>query len=64
MLLSGLLDRQLAGDVSHKPSTRLPLLSAWPAVTFPSPERQRHCPVGLSAYTAWWTEARVRTTCL
>jgi len=25
---------QLAGDVSHKPSGRLPLLSARPAVTF------------------------------
>jgi len=27
------LDSQPAGDVSHKPGGRLPLLSAWPAVT-------------------------------
>ena len=27
------LDSQLAGDLSHKPSGRLPLLSARPAVT-------------------------------
>ena len=27
---------QPAGDVSHKPGSRLPLLSARPAVTFPA----------------------------
>jgi len=27
------LGSQPAGDVSHKPGGRLPLLSAWPAVT-------------------------------
>jgi len=27
------LGSQPAGDVSHKPSGRMPLLSAWPAVT-------------------------------
>ena len=27
------LDSQPAGDVSHKPGGRLPLLSAWPVVT-------------------------------
>ena len=27
------LGSQTAGDVSHEPSSRLPLLSAWPAVT-------------------------------
>jgi len=29
------LGSQLAGDISHKPSNRLPLLSARTAVTFP-----------------------------
>ena len=31
--LTPVLDSQPAGDVSHKPSGRLPLLSARPAVT-------------------------------
>ena len=30
---------QLAGDVSHKPGDRLPLLSARPAVTLATPKR-------------------------
>jgi len=39
VLMSGFLDRQPTGDVSHTPSSRLPLLSARPAVTFPASER-------------------------
>jgi len=31
--LNAVLDSQPAGDVSHKPGSRLPLLSATPAVT-------------------------------
>ena len=34
MLISDLQERQHAGDVNHKPSSRLPLLCARPAVTF------------------------------
>jgi len=30
---TAVLGSQPAGDVSHKPGGRLPLLSAWPAVT-------------------------------
>ena len=30
---TGRMPPQPAGDVSHKPGGRLPLLSAWPAVT-------------------------------
>ena len=33
------LDSQPAGDVSHKPSSRLPLLSAKPAVTLATLKR-------------------------
>ena len=33
------LDRQPAGDVSHKPGGRLPLLSARPVVTLATLER-------------------------
>ena len=33
------LDSQLAGDVSHKPDGRLPLLSARPAVTLATLKR-------------------------
>jgi len=33
------LDRQPAGDVSHKPGGRLPLLSARPAVNLATLER-------------------------
>ena len=39
-----LLDSQSAGDVSHKPGGRLPLLSARPAVTFPA---RKSVPVSL-----------------
>ena len=51
----GFCGRQLAGDVTHKPSSKLPLLSARPAVTFPASGRHRPCPVS----TAWWTGSRV-----
>ena len=33
LLLIPVLGSQHAGDMSHKPGGRLPLLSAWPAVT-------------------------------
>jgi len=46
MLISGLLRRQ--------PSSRLPLLSTRPAVTFPVSER--HWPITI----AWLTEEHVR----
>jgi len=38
VLISGLLGKQPTGDVSHKRSSRLPLPSATPAVTFPASE--------------------------
>ena len=38
------LDSQSAGDVSHKPGGRLPLLSARSAVTFPA---RRPVPISL-----------------
>jgi len=48
-----------AGDVSHKPSSRLPLLSARPAVTPASLKR------AATSFAAWWTEAWwVWTVCL
>ena len=50
-LLESLLGRQPAGDISHKPSSRLPLLSAKPAVTFPASERHR--PWTVTIHTAW-----------
>jgi len=37
--LTPVLGSQPAGDVSHKPGSRLPLLSARPAVTLAIPER-------------------------
>ena len=47
------LGSQPAGDVSHKPGGRLPLLSARPAVT------------PATNFAAWWTETRwVWTVCL
>ena len=53
------LDTQPAGDVSHKPSGRLPLLSARPAVT---PATLKGAATNFSA---WWTEAQwVWTACL
>ena len=52
------LGSQPAGDVSHKPSARLPLLSARPAVTIATLKR------AATNFTAWWTEAQwVWTVC-
>ena len=39
------LTQTAAGDVFHKPSSRLSLLSAKPMVTFPASERHRPRPV-------------------
>jgi len=51
--------RFLAGDVSHKPDGRLPLLSARPAVTLATLKR------AATNFAAWWTDARwVWTVCL
>jgi len=47
------LDSQPAGDVSHKPGGRLPLLSARPTVTPATLKR------AATNFTAWWTEWRV-----
>jgi len=48
-----------AGDVSHKPGGRLPLLSARPAVTLATLKRTAN------NFAAWWTEARwVWTVCI
>jgi len=53
------LGSQPAGDVSHKPSGRLPLLSARPAVTPATLKRTA------TNFAAWWTEARwVWAVCL
>ena len=53
------LGSQPAGDVSHKPGGRLPLLSARPAVTPTTLIR------AATNFAAWWTEAQwVRTVCL
>ena len=52
-------DSQPAGDVSHKPSSKLPLLSARPAVTPATLKR------AATNFAAWWTEAQwVWTVCL
>jgi len=45
------LGSQPAGDVSHKPGGRLPLLSARPAVTLATLKR------AASSFAAWGTEA-------
>jgi len=45
------LGSQPAGDVSHKPGGRLPLLSARPAVTLATLKR------AATNFAAWWTEA-------
>ena len=53
------LGSQPAGDVSHKPGGRLPLLPARPAVTLETLKRTA------TSFAAWWTEARwVWTVCL
>jgi len=46
------LGSQPAGDVSHKPGGRLPLLSARPAVTLATLKR------AVINLVAWWTEAQ------
>ena len=46
------LGSQPAGDVSHKPGGRLPLLSARPTVTLATLER------AATSFAAWRTEAR------
>jgi len=52
------LGSQPAGDVSHKPGSRLPLVSARPAVTPATLKR------AATNFAAWWTEARwVWTVC-
>ena len=54
-----ILGSQPAGDVSHKPSCRLPLLSARPAVTSAALKR------AATNFAVWWTEAQwVWTVCL
>jgi len=53
VLISSFQGRQPTGDISHNPSSRMPLLSARTAVTFPASPTW---PVPTS--TAWWTEAR------
>ena len=53
------LGSQPAGDVSHEPGGRLPLLSARPAVTRATLKR------AATNFAAWWTEAQwVWTVCL
>ena len=53
------LGSQPADDVSHKPGSRLPLLSTRPAVTLATLKR------AATNFAAWWTEARwVWTVCL
>jgi len=53
------LGSQPAGDVSHKPEGRLPLLSTRPTVTFATLKR------AATNFAAWWTEAQwVWTVCL
>jgi len=53
------LGSQPAGDVSHKPDGRLPLLSARPAVTPTILKR------AATNFAAWWTEAQwLWTVCL
>ena len=53
------LGSQLAGDMSHKPGSRLPLLYARPAVNPTTLKR------AATNFAAWWKEARwVWTVCL
>ena len=54
-----MLGSQPAGDVSHKPSGRLPLLSARPAVTLATLKR------AVTNFAVWRTEVRwVLRVCL
>ena len=46
------LGSQPAGNVSYKPGSRLPLLSARPTVTLAALKR------AATSFAAWWTEAR------
>jgi len=55
MLISGFRDRQPAADVSHKPSSRLPLLSVRPAVTFPAFSTYMQCNERTNHYVPWMT---------
>jgi len=48
--------------VSHELSSSLPLLSVRHTVTLPTSELHSHWPIPI--YTAWWTEARLWTSCL
>ena len=58
-MLIPVLGRQPAGDVSHKPGGRLPLISARPAVTPATLKR------AATIFAAWWTEEWwVWTVCL
>jgi len=50
--LTPVLGNQPAGDVSHKPGGRLPLLSARPAITLATLKRPA------TIFAAWRTEAR------
>ena len=53
------LGSQPVGDVRHKPGSRLPLLSARPAVTLTTLK------TAATNFAAWWTEAQwVWTVCL
>jgi len=54
-----ILGSQPAGDMSHKPGGRLPLLPTMPAVIPATVKR------AATNFAVWWTEAqRVRTVCL
>ena len=56
--LNPVLGSQPAGEVSHKPGGRLPLLSGRPAVTTATLKR------AATDFAAWWTEAQwVWTVC-
>ena len=58
-VLIPVLGSQPAGDVSHKPGGRLPLLSARSAVTHATLKR------AATNFAAWWTQAQwVWTVCL
>jgi len=59
MLTSCSLGKEPAGDLSHKPNSMLPLLSAKPEVTFQASEHHRSRLVVI--YAALWTEAQ---TCM